>query len=94
MKRSEMLWLMLDFFDNEFPSNEEVGNIDLNDMDQLLLKMEEAGMLPPFIKHPLIPADMSRIQHASRKAVERAHNYQHLPDDFEINVWEDENEEN
>lgn len=60
---------------------------------RILEVCEEAGMLPPFVKNPGIPEDMSRIQWASRKAVERAYNYEHLPEDFEINIWEEENEE-
>lgn len=89
MKRSQMIRLLASYIYEL--------NVDPEESDELASKIlkgiEEAGMLPPYTKHPDIPKDMSMVKWASEKALESTYNYENLPNNFEINEWEPEDEE-
>lgn len=90
MKRSEALRIIRDYLTDANPDDQYCGLFADDDANGCLTALEDAGMLPPYIKNPLVPKDMSRLKHAAYKAIEQTYNYEHLPNDFETNEWEKE----
>ncbi len=83
MKRSEMINLIYDIItDRELLYYEQFYK-----MSEVILKLvEEKGMLPPTIKNPELPKDMTRLEHADILA--QGHEY--ISPKFEVNEWEEE----
>ena len=96
MKRSEMIDILVHDMVGEYSWDGLKIKISLEYAygiaENMLKLIEKKGMLPPPIKNPRIPKEMDRVEWATNKALEKTYHYQHLPESFEINMWEDENE--
>lgn len=90
MKRSEALRIIRDYLTDANPDDRYCGLFADDDANGCLTALEEAGMLPPMIKNPNIPDDMSRLQWGAECAKQELYNYNYLPDEYDINEWEKE----
>ena len=92
MKRSEMVDFMAktwrEYCKQLTPENAGVRN----GCDNLLSKLEEAGMLPPTVKNPELPKEMNVWDHATEAAIDELYNRRPGIVKFAVNEWEPEDE--
>lgn len=88
MKRSDFIKKVLKSKKNTVFTNKE-------QVENSLEIFESLGMLPPEIKNPELPKDMSLFQHATEKILENKYNKTiKLPEEFYANKWESEDGSN
>jgi len=91
MKRSEMLKEVFQVLESAYSHPE--GNAKL--AEDILTAIEKAGMLPPKTKNPALPKDMSMYGLASERKKYEIYDYSgpYWGMEYEVNEWEEEDEE-